>query len=100
MSNNELKTSSEKYLLEFLEGVKRRRNEFKQDQVTFIQISGHPVAKVSWTGSAQNEELHGVMYSFIFSNKVYNLHTQDFTSYNQKYTTLAVNAFESLILNQ
>jgi len=96
MSEDELKAGAKQYLLQFLEGVKRKRNNFKQDNVNFIKVSGQPIAKVTWTGDARGKSLHGVMYSFIYNSKIYSFHTQDFTTYNKKYTKLAVKSFESI----
>jgi len=100
MSINELKAGSEKYLLQFLGGIEKKRNNFKQSQVEFVQISGNPAAKVTWTGLVQGEEAHGVMYCLVFNSTIYSFHTQDLSSYGGRYTKLAVNAFESIELKK
>ena len=100
MSIEELRAGSEQYLLQFLGGIERKRENFKQSQVEFIQISGHPVAKVSWSGKAQGEDVHGVMYCLVFNSKIYSFHTQDFSSFGGIHTNSAVEAFESIELKR
>jgi hypothetical protein len=100
MSKDELKTGSEQYLLQFLGGIERKRENFERGEVKFIEVSGHPLAKVNWKGKAMGENVHGVMYCFIFNSKIYSFHTQDLASFNKKYTSLAVNAFESVQLKR
>ena len=100
MSKEELKAGSEQYLLQFLGGIERKRESFERGQVEFIEASGHPLAKISWKGSAMGKSVHGVMYCFIFNSKIYSFHTQDFDSFNKKYTNLAVKAFESMQLKR
>lgn len=100
MSKDELKAGSEQYLLQFLGGIERKREHFERGEVKFIEVSGHPLAKVSWKGKAMGQSVHGVMYCFIFNSKIYSFHTQDFASFNEKYTRLAVNAFESMQLKK
>lgn len=100
MSVADLKAGSEQYLLQFLGGIKLKRENFKQGQVEFIEVSGQSLAKVSWNGKAQGESVHGVMYCFIYNSKIYTFHTQDFTSLNKKYTNLAVKAFETIKLKR
>ena len=100
MSIDELKKGSKNYLLQFLSGIEKRRENFKHGQIEFIEISAQPTAKISWSGDAQGENLHGIMYCLIFNSKVYSFHTQDFVSFNEKYTRMAVNAFESIKLNK
>lgn len=100
MSAEELKKGSKQYLLQFLGGVERKRNNFKRREVQFVQISGHPAAKVAWSGEVQGKEVHGVMYCLIFNSKIYSLHTQDLASFGKKYTAMAVDAFESIQLER
>ncbi len=100
LSRSELKEGSKHYLLQFLSGIERRRKDFERGEVEFIEVSGHPLAKVEWKGKSRGESLHGVMYCFIYNSKIYGFHTQDFSSYNKKYTNLAITAFESIELNR
>jgi hypothetical protein len=100
MSREELEAGSKRYLLQFLGGVQRKRDNFKQGDVEFIQISGLPVAKVEWDGAVQGTRVHGVMYCFLYNSTIYSFHTQDFSSFEGKYTKLAVDAFESIELKR
>jgi hypothetical protein len=100
MSKEELEAGSAQYLLQFLGGIQRKRENFERGEVEFIEVSGHPLAKVSWKGNAMGESVHGVMYCFIYNSKIYSFHTQDFASFNKKYTNLAVKAFESMQLKR
>lgn len=100
MTNEELKVGSEKYLLQFLSGIQRKRDSFKKSGVEFIQISGQSVAKIKWSGAIQGKEVHGIMYCLIYNSKIYSFHTQDFSSFKGKYTQLAVGAFESIELKR
>ena len=100
MSKEKLKAGSEQYLLQFLGGIERRRENFERSQVEFIEVSGHPLAKVKWKGKSMGESVHGVMYCFIYNSKIYSFHTQDFSTFNKKYANLAVEAFESIQLKR
>ena len=100
MSADELKRGTKQYLLQFLSGIERKRNKFSRQEVEFIEISGQPAAKVAWSGEVQGMEVHGIMYCLIFNSKIYSMHTQDLSSLDEKYTSMAVNAFESIQLQR
>lgn len=100
MTNEELKSGSVQYLLQFLSGVQRKRDSFKKGEVELIEVSGQPVAKIAWSGSIQGKEVHGIMYCLVYNSKIYSFHTQDFSSFKGKYTKLAVTAFESIELKR
>ncbi|MCF6262391.1 MAG: hypothetical protein L3J24_02195 [Xanthomonadales bacterium] len=96
LSKNELREGAEKYLVQFLEGVERKRKGFVKSSIEFIEISGIPAAKISWTGSEYSRELEGVMYCYVYDSKIISLHTQDFKEYKGKYISQAVHAFENI----
>lgn len=100
MSEQELKEGSKNYLLQFLGGIERKRENFERQEVEFIEISGRPAAKVEWNGTIQEKSIHGVMYCLVYNSKIYSFHTQDFSSFNGKYTKMAVNAFENIELKR
>ena len=100
VSSEELKVRSEQNLMQFLSGIERRREDFKREQVEFVQISGHPAAKVAWSGKAEGKNIHGIMYCLILNSKIYIFHTQDFSSFKAKYTGQAVNAIEKTEFNR
>jgi hypothetical protein len=98
MSDDELKEGAAQYLAQFLSGVARKRNNFKQGDVEFITISDVPVAKVDWSGDLGLKKAHGVMYCYIFNSKIVSLHTQDLVEFNELYLEQAVKAFETIKL--
>lgn len=95
MSREQLEALSSKYLLEFLSGIERKREEFKKGVVTFVKVSNHPVAKIEWEGVLNGKSLHGTMYCFILNSKIYSFHTQDQVEFKGRYKDIAVKAFES-----
>ncbi len=98
MSVEQLKTTTEKYLLQFLQGTQGARDDFRRQEVEFIQISGQPIAKVAWTGKALGASLQGVMYTLIYNSKVYSFNTQDLSELKGKYMQLAISAIEAIEL--
>jgi len=100
LSNDEHIKYSTQYLLQFLGGVERRKENFKQTAPTIITIAGKPAAKATWTGSELNRKMEGTMYCYIYDSKIFNLHTQDFIEYKRKYTKLAETAFETINVNR
>jgi len=65
------------YLLEFVKGVGRRRNNFQLGDVDRVTLAGLPAARVRWTGSLEDEPAIGVMYCVLVNHSVVSLHTQD-----------------------
>ncbi|MCV6623458.1 MAG: hypothetical protein OIF51_17095 [Cellvibrionaceae bacterium] len=100
MPKEELKDGSAQYLLQFLGGIERKRENFERGKVEFVEVSDHPLAKVNWKGNVMGKSVHGTMYCFIYNSKIYSFHTQDLASFNKKYTNLAVKAFESMQLKR
>jgi hypothetical protein len=96
MTATELKEGSAAYLQQFLSSVARKRSNFQKSEITFVTIAGVPAAKISWTGSLNRNELHGVMYTLIHKSAVISLHTQDLTHFNSRFVDQAVSAFESI----
>lgn len=69
--------ASERYLLQFLAGVERRRTDFKRSDPVHITLSGIPAAKVTWSGRADGTQAVGTMYCVIVGTQVVSFHTQD-----------------------
>lgn len=69
---------SEKYLGQFMEGVKARRTNFTATAPTRVTLGGLPASRTTWSGSAQGQQLHGIMYCVIVGTRIISLHTQDF----------------------
>ena len=85
----------EKYLLELLAGVARRRTEFVRGPVQSIDVSRTPVAKVTWRGRGEGIPMNGVMYCYIDGPRVISFHTQDFDAAGREAMAAAIRAFES-----
>ena len=51
--------TAEKYLLDFLGGVERRRTNFSRGPVESITIGGQAIARVNWRGRAENQSMKG-----------------------------------------
>jgi len=92
----ELGAAAEKYLLEFLTGVERRRSSFQASKPTRIMLNGVPAAQVTWKGVAQGARLHGTMYCVVIGSRVVSFHTQDFENAPAENTSEAIRAFESV----
>ena len=96
MKDDELKQGISQYLLQFLSGVARKRQNFTKGKIEFISISGATTAKIKWSGSAHGMDLEGVMYCYINGSKIISMHTQDLKSHNGVYINQAVQSFESI----
>lgn len=88
--------AAEKYLLDFLGGVKRLRQSFTAEPVQHITLGGIPAAKIYWSGVAQGRDLHGVMYAVIVGAKVVSFHAQDSLDTPKVHIDKAIQAFESV----
>lgn len=74
----ELASSSEQYLRQFLGGIERRRSNYALSPVKHMQLAGAPASQAAWTGNLGPVELVGVMYCMIVHNRyVISFHTQD-----------------------
>jgi hypothetical protein len=91
----EREAAASKYLLDFVDGVERRRMDFMRTEPMPLKISGLPAAKLQWTGKLQGVETVGVMYSFVVGSSVISFHTQDVGSVPTTAMSQATSAFES-----
>ncbi len=75
---------SKQYLMQFLEGVKRRRDNFSMSAIETVSIDGEPAVRIRWTGrSTDNDvELYGEMYCVIYQQQLLSFHVQDFTDFD------------------
>ena len=96
LSNEGLKAAAEKYLLQFVGAIKKRRDNYSQSEVEYLTIANQPAAKINWQGSLNGKVLHGIMYCYITNNKIINLHTQDYVEYQGGNMLLATRAFEAI----
>lgn len=78
LKKEQLGPFSERYLGQFMEGIKARRTNFSSTAPTRVTLGGLPASRTTWTGSAQGQQMHGVMYCVIAGTRIISLHTQDF----------------------
>lgn len=77
-SAEEITSSTEQYLRQFLVGVERRRANYTLSPIQHAQLAGGPASMATWTGRAGPADLVGVMYCTIVKNRyVVAFHTQD-----------------------
>ena len=94
------KLLSDKYLLDFLKGVERRRILFSQGKIVHISLGGIPASKISWSGIFDGLETNGVMYCVIVGSKIISLHTQDIGDEITPNMSQVIKAIESLTVTQ
>ena len=68
---------AKRYLLDFVGGVARRRDNFKLGAVEPLHLAGLPAARVTWTGTAGSVPAIGVMYCVLIDTTIVSFHTQD-----------------------
>ncbi|WP_296046329.1 hypothetical protein [uncultured Alteromonas sp.] len=75
---------SKQYLMQFLEGVKRRRDNFSTSAIETVSIGGTPAARIRWQGRStdNNQALYGEMYCLIYQQQLLSFHVQDFTDFD------------------
>jgi hypothetical protein len=77
-SAEEIASSTERYLRQFLGGVERRRTNYTLSPIRQAQLAGGPASVATWTGRAGPADVVGVMYCTIVKNRyVIAFHTQD-----------------------
>ena len=84
------------YLSEFIDGVARRRDNFKLGEVASASLAGMPAARVQWSGGVGEIQAIGVMYCVLVGSSVISLHTQDVGSEITPAMRLAMVAIEGV----
>lgn len=92
--------ASEKYLLDFLAGVERRRTHFSRGPVESITVDRTAVARVKWSGRGDGHPMTGVMYCYVHGPRVVSFHTQDFDFAAPDDMAAAVRAFEAVSFDE
>jgi len=64
-------------LMEFVNGIGRRREDFELRDIEQVSLAGLPGARVRWTGRLDDTPTVGVMYCVLVGHSVVSLHTQD-----------------------
>jgi len=90
--------AAEKYLLQLLDGVARRRSSFETSGPSRLELGGLPGAKISWQGTTLDRRLSGVMYCVVVGMTVVSFHTQDFEPAPHALRDAIVRAIESMAL--
>jgi len=86
------------YLMEFVGGVARRRENFKQTEVEALSLAGVPAARLRWTGTVEGSPAIGVMYCVLVGTTIISLHTQDLGSEVTPAMKAAMAAIESVVV--
>jgi hypothetical protein len=84
------------YLSQFIDGVARRRDNFKLGEVEPLSLAGMPAARVQWAGGVGEIQAIGVMYCVLVGSSVISLHTQDMGSQITPAMKLAMAAIEDV----
>jgi hypothetical protein len=84
------------YLLEFIGGVARRRDNFKLGEVEPVSLAGVPAARVQWTGGVGEVQAIGVMYCVLVGNSIISMHAEDMGSEITPAMQLAMAAIEGV----
>jgi hypothetical protein len=96
LSKADLGAAAERYLLQFLSGVERRRTLFEASKPSRLELGGLPAARVTWRGIAQGFSMFGTMYCVIVGTRVVTFHTQDFEGAPPENTSEVIRSFESV----
>jgi hypothetical protein len=70
----ELAELSQRYLLQMLQGIERRRTEYRQSEPQSIRLAGTPAAEVTWSGKANGLETNGKMFCVVSGSGLVFLH--------------------------
>lgn len=91
---------SKQYLMQFLEGVKHRRDNFSTSAIETITVSGIPAVRIRWAGQGMEEkvDLYGEMYCLIHAGKLLSFHVQDFSEFDKTQFEAARNAVQAITL--
>ena len=100
LPSDERSDAAEFYLLQFLEGVARRRDAFESSEPVRLDLGGLPAAKIFWEGLAQGRRLSGIMYCVIVGTTVISFHTQDLDPVPLELREAIVTAIENVVLKR
>lgn len=92
---------SKQYLMQFLEGVKRRRDDFSTSAIENVTIAGEPAVRIRWKGQDSDSQLrmYGEMYCMIHENRLLSFHVQDFSDFNSEGYDAAREAIMAIALD-
>lgn len=96
LTDEQLGTAADKYLLEFIAGVERRRSAFQASAPIRVMLGGIPAARLTWKGVAHGHPMFGTMYCVVVGTRVISFHTQDFEGAPIANTAEAIRAFEAV----
>jgi hypothetical protein len=98
LSQQELSAGAQKYLLDFVKGIERRRTEYGQGEVAKLLLAGTPAAKIAWHGRIEGLSSNGVMYCVILQGKIFSFHTQDMGRESTANMREAIKSIEAITL--
>ena len=64
-ADSELLEISERNLLQMLQGIERRRTEYRRSEPQAIRLAGVPAAEVAWAGKVNGLETNGKMFCVV-----------------------------------
>ncbi len=76
MPENRRIAATDRYLMQFLGGVEKRRKAFVRSPVSHLQIDGLPASRVHWSGIADGKPVSGTMYCVLLGSRVISFHMQ------------------------
>ena len=88
--------AAERYLLQFLQGVERKRTSYKQSPPTHVSLGGKAAVRAEWSGVAEGRPMSGVMYCAVVGSTVIAFHTQDFDTAPADNRSAALQAIEGV----
>lgn len=79
-----------------LQGIKRRRTEYRQLEPKSISLAGAPGAEVTWTGKANGLDTNGEMFCIVSGSGLVFLHVMGGGSSPDADMAAAISAVEKL----
>lgn len=100
LKESERGRAADKYLLDFVGGIERRRSNFQRSQPSRLTLARLPAAKLQWTGQVNGTDTIGVMYCVVVGTKVVTFHAQDLGSQPTAAMIDAMKSIEGVRLKQ
>jgi hypothetical protein len=86
---------SQRYLLQMLQGIERRRTEYRKSASKEIRLAGFPGSVVSWQGKANGIGTNGKMYCIVAKSELLFFHVMGGGSVPNADMAAAIRAVES-----
>lgn len=95
-ADSELLESSQRYLLQMLQGIERRRTEYQRSEPKSIRLGSVPAAEVAWTGKANGLDTNGKMFCVVSESGLVFFHVMGGGSSPNADMVAAIKAVEQL----